>query len=450
MQNDTLTLLIGSLVLAFGLVVSSITQAADVSVTLPPGVIVPEAAQPAADFDVARATDAYLAVLTPEQRARSDAYFEGGYWLLLWNWAAEFGAALLILLTGWAARLRDRIAPAGQQGFWRLYLFAAVFLVLVWLITLPLSIYENFFREHQYGSSNQTFVAWFVEQLIGLAMFTAMASFFIAGIYRLMQRVGSLWWAWTGFYTLLAILFIVMITPVFISPAFNDYRPLPQGPVRDAVLSLARASGVPAHDVKWYDQSKQTKRISAHVSGLAGTTRIALNDNLLNNTSLPEIRSVMAHEMGHYVLNHSLRHTVYFTLVFLLGYFIVERLLTHVLARRGEKLGIRERSDPATLPILMALMITYLFFAQPVLNRIVLEGEEEADLYALTASREPHGFSTVAMRLGSYRKLEPGTVEKLLFYDHPSGRDRVEMSMRWLKENQDVVRREMTQPSIQD
>jgi STE24 endopeptidase len=97
----------------------------------------------------------------------------------------------------------------------------------------------------------------------------------------------------------------------------------------------------------------------------------------------------------------------------------------------------------------MALMVTYLFFAQPVLNQIILKGEEEADLFALTASREPHGFSTVSMRLGSYRKLEPGPVEKFLFYDHPSGRDRVEMSMRWLKENQDVVRTERPPPAAE-
>jgi STE24 endopeptidase len=443
MNNLALKILFLAFASTLGLAASCIADAAEVYVTLPPGVIVPEAAKPGPDFDVEAATEAYLAVLTPEQRERSDSYFEGKYWLHLWNWAFQVGAALLILLSGWARRLRDRIAPPGRQGFFRSFLFGAVFLLLTWVLTLPLTIYENFFREHQYGSSNQSFGGWFGEQLIGLVMFVAIASVFIAGIYKLMRDKGSAWWAWTGFFTLIAILFITMITPVFISPAFNDYEPLPDGPVRDAVLSLARASGVPADDVTWYDQSKQTRRISAHVSGLAGTTRIALNDNLLNDTSLPEIRSVMAHEMGHYVLNHSLRHTVYFTLVFLLGYFVIERLLMLVLARHGEQLGIRERSDPATLPILMALMFTYLFFAQPVLNQIILKGEEEADLYALTASREPHGFSTVAMRLGSYRKLEPGAVEKFLFYDHPSGRDRVEMSMRWLKENQDVVAREM-------
>lgn len=74
-----------------------------------------------------------------------------------------------------------------------------------------------------------------------------------------------------------------------------------------------------------------------------------------------------------------------------------------------------------------------------MLNQIIYAGEVEADIYALNASREPYGFATVAMRLASYRKLEPGPVEKFLFYDHPSGRDRVEMSMQWLRENQALL-----------
>jgi len=101
-------------------------------------------------------------------------------------------------------------------------------------------------------------------------------------------------------------------------------------------------------------------------------------------------------------------------------------------------LWTREVADPASLVVVFAIFSTFLFMAQPVVNRIIYAGEVEADIYALNASREPHGFSTVAMRLGSYRKLEPGPIETILFYDHPSGRERVRMSMEWLAENQQL------------
>jgi len=412
--------------------------AADVSVALPSGTVIPDAAQPGPDFDVDKATAAYLALLTPEQRARSDGYFEGGYWLQLWNWLATVAAALLIVLTGWAARIRDWTARRTSRRWLQTLLFAVAFLVLLWLLTLPLTIYEDFIREHQYGSSNLTFGGWFLEELTSLAFVLLGLGLFITAIYALVRRAGAAWWAWAGGFTFLFLLFVIVVTPVFINPAFNDYKPLPPGPTRDAILALARANDVPVHEVSWYDASRQTKRISAHVAGMFGTTQIGLNDNLLEKTSLPEIRAAMAHEMGHYVLNHGLRHAVYLALLYGIGFFVLDRALTAVIARWGERLRIRERADPATLPLVVAILSTYLFVVTPLQNRIIYAGEVEADLYGLNASREPHGFATVAMRLASYRKLEPGPIEKWLFYDHPSGRDRVEASMRWLAENQQL------------
>jgi STE24 endopeptidase len=427
---------------AFALLLLSwqLAGAADVSVALPPGTVVPEAAQPGPNFDAEKATEAYLALLTPEQRARSDAYFEGKYWLQLWNWLLATAVALLVLLAGWGVRIRDWIAGRVKSVGKQTYLFAAVFILLTWVLTLPLSIYEGFFREHHYGSSNETFGGWFIDELKGLGLTLLFVSFFIAGIYSFIRRLPRTWWAWSVLVSFGFFLLIVMITPVFINPLFNEYKPLPAGEVRESILSLARANQVPAHDVMWYDASKQTKRISAHVAGLFGTTQVGLNDNLLNKTSLPEIKAVMAHELGHFVLNHGLRHTIYLTLLFGIGFFVLHRGLNYSVARWGERWRIRDVGDPATLPLASAILGTYLFLVSPLQNQIIYAGEVEADLYGLNAAREPHGFATVAMRLASYRKLEPGPIEKFFFYDHPSGRDRVEMAMQWLEENQQLFK----------
>lgn len=174
---------------------------------------------------------------------------------------------------------------------------------------------------------------------------------------------------------------------------------------------------------------------------------MSLNDNLLNRTSLPEIKAVMGHEMGHYVLDHPLQGAVFFTLVFGLGFLILERFFERGKRRWGERFGIRERADPAGLPLALAILSAYLFLATPLTNRYIYAGETAADLYGLNAAREPHGFATVSMRLGAHRKLEPSPLEEFLFYDHPSGRRRVEMSMRWLGENQGLF---TPAPSSQD
>ena len=96
----------------------------------------------------------------------------------------------------------------------------------------------------------------------------------------------------------------VVIGPVFIAPLFNTSKPLENQAIKQSILSLARANEIPATDVYEVDASKQSKRVSANVSGLLGTERITLNDNLLARCSPQALLATMGHEMGHYVLHH--------------------------------------------------------------------------------------------------------------------------------------------------
>ena len=406
---------------------------------LPPGLEVPAAARPGPDFDADRATEAYLALLTPEQKAQSDAYFEGGYWLRLWGWLYGIGVALVLLASGLSRRMRE-IARRIGRGPWRTAALYVVFWTIAgFVLTAPLGIYSDFYREHQYGLATQAFGPWFGEQLIGLGLSIALGAPVIALIYSAVRRAGSNWWVWAGGIVFVFALFVLMIAPVYISPLFNKYEPVADGPVRTSVLSLARANQIPTDNVKWFDASKQTTRVSANVSGLFGTTQVSLNDNLLNKTSLPEIKAVMGHEMGHYVLNHGTRLTIYFTLVFTFAFFLTDRGMTWALARFGARFGIEERADPAGLPLFLAIFSTVMLFATPLTNSIVRQAEAEADQFGLDAAREPHGFAMAAMRLSTYRKIHPGPLEEIVFYDHPSGYDRVHRSMTWAKENIDAA-----------
>jgi STE24 endopeptidase len=411
-------------------------------VDLPPGVQIPEDAVPGPGFDVDKATQAYLALFTPEQRARSDAYFEGKYWLVLWEFLYNFAVLLALLALRWSARLRDWTQRVTSKRGLQTLLYALAFTPLVWVLSLPFVAYTGFVREHYYGLSNLSFGGWLWDELKALLLSTVLFAVIVVAVYGFVRRSGARWWLRTTGFAFVFMLFVFMITPVFVSPLFNKYLPLDPGPVRESVLSLVRANEIPTDNVRWFDASKQTKRISANVSGLFGTTRVSLNDNLLNRTSLPEIKAVLGHEMGHYVMHHALQHALFFTLLAGVGFFILERFHQRALTRWGARWGVVERGDPAGLPLALAILSAYFFVAGPIVNRNTYVAEAEADLYGLNAAREPHGFATVAMRLGAYRKLEPSKLEELIFYDHPSGKRRVEMSMRWLAENQGLVAHE--------
>ena len=64
----------------------------------------------------------------------------------------------------------------------------------------------------------------------------------------------------------------------------------------------------------------------------------------------------------------------------------------------------------------------------------------EADLFGVNASGQPDGMAQVALKLGEYRKLEPGAIEEFFFFDHPSGRARISMAMRWKAEHLEAAR----------
>jgi STE24 endopeptidase len=183
------------------------------------------------------------------------------------------------------------------------------------------------------------------------------------------------------------------------------------------------------------DASRQTSRVSANVSGLFGTTRIALNDNLLRRVSPAGVEAAMGHEMGHYVLDHVYKKILYFTVVLIVGFAFLRWAFDRAMARWGERWEIRGVADPASLPLLAVLFSFYLFVITPFDNTFTRTNEAEADIFGLNAAREPDGMAEVAMKLSEYRKLAPGPMEEWIFFDHPSGRSRILMAMRWKAEN---------------
>jgi STE24 endopeptidase len=278
------------------------------------------------------------------------------------------------------------------------------------------------------------FGAWAGEALTGFVVELLMGSMAIAVVYAVIRKTPNTWWVWGSVVSIGLLSVMVLIAPVFIAPLFNQYKPVTSPTVRETVLSMARANGVPANEVYEFDASKQTKRISANVSGFAGTMRIALNDNLLKRTTLPETRMVMAHEIGHYVLNHIYKMLVMMGVLLVVMFALARWVFNWATARYGARWGVTQVSDVAGLPILVAALSLCSLLATPINNTIIRVQEVEADRFGLNASREPDGFALTALKLGEYRKLDPSPLEEFIFFDHPSGRTRISMAMNWKAE----------------
>jgi STE24 endopeptidase len=405
--------------------------------------------------DPATATRAWLDTVPADKRAKSDAYFEGGYWLILWNFLLSAAISIFLLASGISARIRDWAERKTRLTFLQVILYAIPILLLIFILGFPLHYYENFAREHAYGMANQNFGQWIVEQVKFVVVNLIVTSLLLVGLYAVFRRAPRTWWIWGTIVAILFTILGIMLSPVYIEPLFNTYKPLNDAAISEPILAMARANQIPVTQVFEVDASRQTKRVSANVAGFLGTTRIALNDNLLKRCTLPEIREVMAHEMGHYILNHSFKLVTYFSFFFLLG-FVALRIFFQAAANRwGERWGLRVApppeslsaddqppanlapqltygiADPAGLPLLSLIFTTVFFLLTPVIHTTVRVHEREADAFSVNTAREPDAFAMVALKLGEYRKLDPSPWEEIIFFDHPSGRARIRMAMDW-------------------
>ncbi len=382
-------------------------------------------------FDVEAATHAYIDTLQGPARAKSDAYFEGGYWMTLWGALVSIATCWALLRFGYSARFRDWAEARTRKRTLASALYALPYSIAAALIALPWTIYAGYVREKRYDLMSQSFGGWAGERAIGLVIDMAITAVLLAIVFAMIRRARKLWWLF-GAAAMTAFMVIgLLVSPLFIAPLFNTYTEMPAGPVRDRIVAMATANHVPAEHIYVFDASKQSKRISANVSGIGPTIRISLNDNLLNRASPPEVAAVMGHELGHYVLNHVWRLIGMFAALFLAGFWLVSRIAPALLSRYGIRWGVRGIDDPAATPLFFGIAALLGLLATPITNSMIRTSESAADAFGLDTAREPDGFAQIAMKLSEYRKISPGPIEELLFFDHPSGETRVRMAMQW-------------------
>ena len=382
-------------------------------------------------FDPAAATAAYLAQLSPAAHAKAQAYTQGGHWLLLWGFLIALLTAFLIIRSGVLVRVRTRIEGRRKRPILASFLVGAIYLAVDWVLTLPWSAYSNWWREKQYGMTSRDFTGWLGEGILSMAISVVFTALFFVALYALVRKARRLWWLWAGGLTAGFMVLGMLIAPIYIEPLFNKYTPAPNGPVRDAVVEMARANGVPSDKIFIYDGSKQSNAYTANVSGLFGSARIAMSDMMFKkDADLSEVRAVVGHEMGHYARGHSLWITGIFSLLAIFAFFVVDRLfpLTQRLLAAEGVTGI---ADPAGLPVLAVVLAVLATLGSPIVNSLIREIETDADRYSLERVNEPDGLAKALVKTIEYRAATPGKLEEALFYDHPAVGVRIRRAMDW-------------------
>jgi STE24 endopeptidase len=386
-------------------------------------------------LDPVAATGAYLNSIPPEKRARARAYTEGNHWIWAWGTLIAAAAAFFVLQLGWSRRIRDRVERLSSSNGVRTFAYSAIFLSLFSVLMLPWSVYVGFIRERHYGLSNQTLPAWLADYVMSSGLDLIIGGAAATVLYAIVRKLPRTWPLWGALAGVAFTAFQILIHPVFVAPLFNTFTPLMEGQVRESILAMARANGMHSDNVYVIDESKRSIRINAQVSGLFGTERIALNDNLLSRASLPEIEHAMGHELGHYVLHHSYQDL--FTSGILAGalLLLLRGGFGWSVRRWGVRWGVRGIGDVAGLPLLFLLFTLVTAAGSPLTRTLYRVQEVEADIFALNAAREPDGAALLALKLVDFVKLDPSPLEEALFYRAPSPRTRIHHAMVWKAES---------------
>jgi STE24 endopeptidase len=306
---------------------------------------------------------------------------------------------------------------------------SAVSLLLKW----PLGMwYETRLRD--FGLSTQHWPAWTADRLKSFGVQTVLAAIMVLAIVWLARRSPRRWWipAAAGAFALTVAASFVY--PVVVEPLFNDFTPLPAGPLRSDLIAMADRDGVPVEDVLVADASRRTTALNAYVSGFGATRRIVVYDTLLRAPA-EEVKLVVAHELGH---AHN-GDVLYGALVGALGAAAGACLLFLVVSIPAlrRRAGVESVGDPRAVGLLLGLMTVATVLSGPAENVVSRQIEARADVHALDLTRDPATFAAMQRRLAvtNISDLSPDAFEYVMYASHPTTPQRLALARSWARLN---------------
>lgn len=348
---------------------------------------------------------------------------------LLWGWLVQG----LFLASGGPGRLR----AACDRLSWRPWivdaLFAAAYSLLMLVLGLPLRYVRGYVVEHGFGLSNQDHRAWLTDLGKGTALGLALEAPLTAVSYAVIRRSPRWWWLILSALALPFTVLLAQLYPVLIAPIFNTFTPLRDANLAARIQALAARAGVPVAEVTRMDMSRQTRKANAFFAGLGPTRRIALGDTLIEGFTPDEIEVIVAHELGHQVHKDIWKSVALGSLTTLGGAFVLSRLGPALLARLGDRLGVRRLDDIASLPLLGLLLSLLSTLGLPLANaasRALME--RPADRYALTLTGRYDAFISAMEKLARLNLSDPNppALIKYLLYSHPPVAERIATARR--------------------
>jgi STE24 endopeptidase len=368
-------------------------------------------------------------VPVPDPGEKAMNYYHSGntLWVVETLWGMLIPA--LFLFTGFSARMRNWAQKIGKKWFWIIGIYFGIFCIIMFVIDLPLSYYDEFARQHAYGLSNQTLGKWFGDALKSLMVSIIFGFLFLWLPYLALKKSPERWWIYVGIGTVPFLFLTLLVSPIWIDPLFNDYGPMKDKALEAKILALADRAGIEGSRVFEVNKSVDTKKLNAYVTGFLGTKRIVIWDNTIEKMKQGELLFVVGHEMGHYLLGHIWKLIFFLSLLVTVTLYIAKRTAAALIRKFSRRFGFEQLSDIASLPLIILLISAFSFIIiEPVNNWFSRTLEHQADQFGLEITKDNYSAAMAFVKLQeeNLSTPRPGTLYKIWRADHPVLGDRID------------------------
>nr|WP_253805430.1 M48 family metallopeptidase [Fictibacillus arsenicus] len=306
----------------------------------------------------------------------------------------------------------------------------AVYVLLLsfasWVLTFPLRYY-SFTVSKSYNISVQSFHSWMRDGLVDFWISWALTTLMVGVMYWLIKKYEKRWWLFAWLLSIPFTVFLYFIQPVVIDPLYNKFYPLQDEALKEKILNIAEKAEIPAENVYEVNMSEKTNALNAYVNGIGSNLRIVLWDTTLNKLSDNQVLFVMAHEIGHYVMNHLYWNLISSIVLSFLGLWLGNIIYRKWIVKYGKTWGIKGVGDLAALPALLLIFSLLSFVVSPVENAVSRKAERDADQYAIQMTKNPEAAVGAFQQLAtvSLSEVNPPKIVKWFLYGHPTMLERI-------------------------
>jgi STE24 endopeptidase len=350
----------------------------------------------------------------------------------LWDLALETVLLLAWTLLGGLNLLNQLLIDGVGSGLTQEVLLMVSFTVIGAVVNLPLSWYQTFVIESQFGFNKSTLKLWLSDLLKASLLGALIGIPLLTLILWVMQSGGAYWWvgAWAilvGFQLLM-----IWIAPNYLMPLFNKFTPLEDESLKTRITQLMDRSGFKAKGFFVMDGSKRSAHSNAFFTGIGSSKRVVFFDTLLEQLSADEMEAVLAHELGHFKHKHIIKMMVINFLTTLIGFAALGWVMQQSWFYTGlgvtPNLGLGEFSSNNALAILLFTMVVPLlsFLISPISSARSRKQEFEADAYAAEHS-DAGALKSALIKLyqDNASTLTPDPWFVRFYYSHPPASERL-------------------------